>query len=70
MGKFDIPASVNYVLNETKQDKLAAFFGYSLGCTLFYIAAIENPKLNDQIDMVDYFKYYVVKCYISYVNLF
>ena len=52
MGKLDIPASVDYVLNVTKQEKLAAFFAYSLGASLFYIGAIENPKLNDKVEVM------------------
>ena len=53
MGHYDIPASVDYVLNVTRQNKLAAYFGYSLGCSVFFMSASEyNPRLNDQVDIM------------------
>lgn len=52
MGRFDIPASIDYILNVTGQDKLSAYIGYSLGCTLFFIGAIDKPKLNNQVEMM------------------
>lgn len=52
MGRFDIPASIDYVLNVTGRNKLTGYIGYSLGCTLFFIGAIEQPRLNDQVEMM------------------
>jgi len=52
MGRYDIPACIEYVLDVTEQEKLAAYVGYSLGCTLFFIGAINKPKVNDQVDMM------------------
>lgn len=52
MGRFDIPASIDYVLNVTGQEKLAAYFGYSLGCSVFFMGAIQHPRLNDQVEMM------------------
>ncbi len=52
MGRYDIPASVDYVLNVTGQEKLAAYVGHSLGCALFFIGAIHEPKLNSQVEMM------------------
>ena len=52
MGKYDVTASVNFVINVTKQEKLAAFFAYSLGSALFFIGAIENPSLNDKVEVM------------------
>lgn len=52
MGRFDIPASIDYVLNVTGQSKLAAYFGYSLGSSLFFIGANYHPQLNDQVEML------------------
>jgi pimeloyl-ACP methyl ester carboxylesterase len=52
MGKYDIPASINYVLNATGQEKLAAYFGYSLGVSAFFMGAIEHPQLNDKVEVM------------------
>ena len=53
MGRYDIPASVDYVLNITRQSKLAAYFGYSLGCSAFFMGASDyNSRLNDQVDIM------------------
>lgn len=52
MGRFDVPASVDYVLNVTGQAKLAAYFGYSLGCSTFFIGASQHPRLNDQVEIM------------------
>ena len=52
MGRHDIPASVDYVLNVTGQEKLAAYVGHSLGCILFFIGAIKEPRLNNQVEMM------------------
>lgn len=52
MGRFDIPASIDYVLNVTGQSKLAAYYGYSLGCSTFYIAAITQPRMNEKVELM------------------
>lgn len=51
MGKYDVTASINYILNVTEHEKLS-YVGHSLGCTLFYIAMIEQPQYNDKIDVM------------------
>lgn len=51
MGRFDIPASLLYVLNTTEQEKLA-YIGNSFGCTLFFMAMAINPELNKHIDVM------------------
>lgn len=52
MGQYDIPASIDYVLNITGQEKLAAYFGYSLGCSVFFMGATQHPRLNTQVEMM------------------
>jgi len=49
MGRYDIPANIDYILETTGEEKLI-YVGHSLGCTLFYIAMIEHPHLNDKIE--------------------
>lgn len=51
MGRYDIPASIDYVLEKTGHQKLV-YVGHSLGCTLFYIAMIQQPHLNDKIELM------------------
>jgi len=51
LGRYDIPASVDYILKRTQQKKLT-YVGYSLGCALFFISAVDHPQLNDQIEMM------------------
>lgn len=52
MGQYDIPASIDYVLNVTRQEKLAAYFGYSLGCSVFFMSAAQYPRINDQVEVM------------------
>ncbi|XP_046645897.1 lipase lipl-4-like [Daphnia pulicaria] len=52
MGQYDIPSSIDYVLNATGQEKLAAYFGYSLGCSVFFMGASQYPRINDQVDIM------------------
>lgn len=48
-GNYDVPAVINYILNATSQSKLT-FIGHSMGTTMFFIAMILHPELNDKID--------------------
>ena len=51
MGNKDIPASLNYVLSVTGQDKLV-YIGHSLGGALFFVAMTQHPELNSKIDVM------------------
>ena len=51
MGRYDLPAVVNYILKRTGQPKLI-FIGHSMGAAIFYIAVISHPELNDKIEMM------------------
>ena len=50
MGSEDIPASLKYVLNITGAKKLS-YVCLSYGCTLFFIAMITEPELNNSINV-------------------
>nr|CAH0102067.1 unnamed protein product [Daphnia galeata] len=52
MGNYDIPASIDYVLNATGEEKLAAYFGYSLGVSSFFMGAIQHPELNEKVEVM------------------
>lgn len=51
MGKYDIPASIQYVLTKTEQTSLS-YIGHSLGCAVFFIAMAYRPELNAKIDVM------------------
>ena len=44
----DVPASLNYVLKTTGSEKIS-FVCLSFGCTLFFMALIAKPELNNAI---------------------
>jgi lysosomal acid lipase/cholesteryl ester hydrolase len=48
MGKYDVPANINYVLNATSQPSLY-WIGHSLGAQQFFIAMTLHPELNSKV---------------------
>ncbi|XP_065225625.1 lipase 1-like [Planococcus citri] len=48
IGIYDIPASIDYVLNKTNHEQLFCI-GYSIGNSVFYIMLSELPQYNDKI---------------------
>lgn len=48
---YDIQAGIDFILQETGQQRLS-FVGHSLGCALFFIAMIQEPQLNEKIDVM------------------
>ncbi|XP_055311150.1 lipase 3-like isoform X1 [Sitodiplosis mosellana] len=48
IGVFDLPASIDYILNETKFEKLN-YIGWSQGSTSFFVMASMRPEYNDKI---------------------
>ena len=51
MGKYDIPAAVDFILENTKAEKLY-YIGHSMGTTMFWVAMNEHPKLADKIALM------------------
>ena len=51
MGEYDIPACIEYMMEETGQKKVS-YIGHSLGCSLFFIAMIQHPYLSRHIDVM------------------
>lgn len=45
---FDLPATINYVLNATGAEKLF-YVGHSQGTTSFFVMLSELPEMNDKI---------------------
>ncbi|PSN46066.1 Lipase 1 [Blattella germanica] len=51
MGVYDLPASLNWVLNITGRDKLF-YVGHSMGTTMFFVMASTLPQYNDKIQLM------------------
>ena len=51
MGKYDIPAVLNYILAKTGRDKLI-YIGHSMGTTMFWVAMETHPELNQKIQLM------------------
>ncbi|KAA0184174.1 hypothetical protein HAZT_HAZT009875 [Hyalella azteca] len=48
MGKFDVPASIDYALNVTQQDQLY-YVGFSMGTTVFFTMMNYHPEYNQKV---------------------
>lgn len=51
MGKYDIPAIINFIRASSGRDKLI-YIGYSMGVCTFFIAMITHPELNSKIEIM------------------
>lgn len=51
LGIYDIPTSMDYILNKTEQTKMHVF-GHSQGSTGLFILASEKPEYNEKIEMM------------------
>lgn len=50
MGKFDIPAGIDYILNTTGQSKLN-YIGHSMGTTMYFVMMSERPEYNQKVSL-------------------
>ena len=48
---YDIPAVVDYILEETGHQRLS-YVGHSMGCAVYFIAMSTHPRLNQKIDLM------------------
>lgn len=52
MGLYDVPASIDYILNETKQDKIASYIGHSEGTTQFFIgSSLKSEYYSQKVEL-------------------
>lgn len=51
IGKYDIPAVIQYVLSKTGRSSLS-YIGHSMGAGTFFIAMTHKPELNAKIDVM------------------
>ncbi|XP_039294921.1 lipase 1 isoform X2 [Nilaparvata lugens] len=61
MGKYDLPAQIDYILDKTRAEKLY-YIGYSMGTTAFYTMMSIKPKYNSK------FKGMISLAPISFLN--
>lgn len=48
IGKYDIPANIDYILEKTNSTKVN-YIGHSQGTTSFFVMMSERPEYNDKI---------------------
>lgn len=48
IGRYDLPAMIDYVLSATSKEKLA-YIGHSQGTTAFFVMCSEKPEYNEKI---------------------
>ncbi|ENN79470.1 hypothetical protein YQE_04114, partial [Dendroctonus ponderosae] len=53
MGKFDLPAMIDYVLMQTQKTKIP-YVGFSEGTTQFWVMASERPEYNEKILLANF----------------
>nr|XP_036222581.1 lipase 1-like [Bactrocera oleae]XP_036222582.1 lipase 1-like [Bactrocera oleae] len=51
IGFYDLPASIDYVLDKTSYDKIA-YFGHSQGTTSFFVMTSMRPEYNEKISIM------------------
>lgn len=51
IGIYDLPATIDYVLNKTNTDKLH-YVGHSQGTTSFFVMCSERPEYNKKIKIM------------------
>lgn len=54
MGKYDLPATIDYILNKTNEKSLF-YIGHSMGCTAFLILASIRPEYNKKVYLMQAF---------------
>lgn len=48
MGYFDLPAEIDFILNNTIYTQLT-YIGHSMGTTMFYVMASMRPEYNEKL---------------------
>lgn len=51
MGKYDVPAMINFILQTTGRSKLI-YVGHSMGCAIFFVAMTTYPELNSKVELM------------------
>lgn len=50
MGRYDIPAVIDYILSKTNRKKLV-YIGFSMGCGMFFVCMSTRPSYNEKIEL-------------------
>lgn len=51
MGRYDIPAVIDFILEKTERSKLI-YIGYSMGCAMFFVCMSTRPDYNEKIEIM------------------
>lgn len=54
LGKYDLPATIDYILNKTGQSTLF-YIGHSMGTTAFFTLASVRPEYNKKVKLMQAF---------------
>lgn len=54
IGIYDVPATIDYILNRTEKSKLH-YIGHSQGTTVFFVMCSERPEYNEKILLANMF---------------
>lgn len=49
MGYYDLPASIDYILNVTGRTQLS-YIGHSMGTTMFFVLGSERPEYMNKVN--------------------
>lgn len=70
IGKYDLPAAIDYILFNTKVQQLH-YVGYSMGTCVFYIMASERPeyqpKIRSQVSLAPVAYLYNTRSFLKYI---
>ena len=53
MGKYDAPASIDFILDYTRQSKLY-YVGFSMGTTIFFTMMNERPEYDEKVSVFSF----------------
>ena len=48
MGRYDLPAEIDYILETTSHTRLL-YGGFSMGTSAFYVLMTERPEYKDKV---------------------
>ena len=53
MGKYDIPAMIDHIIETTQQEKIF-YIGHSMGTTGFMVMANDRPEYQDKVHLANF----------------
>ena len=65
MGKYDIPAMIDHIIETTQQEKIF-YIGHSMGTTGFMVMANDRPEYQDKVHLANF----LAPVAVSWKNIF